>query len=245
MGRYRNPDEYLLRYGYLSQLAEGYTSDDVARALISFQSFFRLSKTGEFGGETERVMDQARCAMPDDSDRGKAILTKCPQQTGGTPLKFAIIQGSASVPDDQAFAAIRAAVQTWSVPGQVPNGPTFQEVSPSSDPDIVIGWVQTDTDLGFTAGDYAHADFPPNCHASFTHPPPSPLHLNDRDFTWSVAPTPGDADVQSVVLHEFGHLLGMSHSSNPNSVMSPILLLGDQKLVLTDDDLQALLALYP
>jgi hypothetical protein len=64
-------------------------------------------------------------------------------------------------------------------------------------------------------------------------------------FPWSAAtPASPDAiDVESVMLHEFGHWLALDHS-DPPAVMQDSVGYGDQRRQLTDDDKQGIIAIY-
>jgi hypothetical protein len=48
------------------------------------------------------------------------------------------------------------------------------------------------------------------------------MRINGKDFTFSSGTSlePSRVDMQSLVLHEFGHVLGLAHSSEPQSVMA-------------------------
>jgi hypothetical protein len=47
------------------------------------------------------------------------------------------------------------------------------------------------------------------------------IRINDRnfDFSWG-DPEPERVDMQSLILHEFGHVMGLAHSVTPQSVMA-------------------------
>jgi len=67
----------------------------------------------------------------------------------------------------------------------------------------------------------------------------------DDAFTWSTAtPTPsGQTDIESVMLHEFGHFLGLDHSTPP-AIMQPSIPPATQRRALTSDDQQGAQAIY-
>ena len=67
----------------------------------------------------------------------------------------------------------------------------------------------------------------------------------NANHTWSTAAvTPfGQSDVQTVMLHEFGHYLSLGHSSPP-TVMQPTVPSGAQRRVLTIDDINGIKAIY-
>jgi hypothetical protein len=63
--------------------------------------------------------------------------------------------------------------------------------------------------------------------------------------TWSTAAVtpPGQFDVETVMLHEFGHYLSLDHSSAP-AVMQPSVSSGTQRRVLAADDINGIIAIY-
>lgn len=67
----------------------------------------------------------------------------------------------------------------------------------------------------------------------------------DDAFTWSTAtPTPaGQYDVETVMLHEFGHYLSLGHSIPP-AIMQPTIPPGTQRRSLDADDQKGIRAIY-
>jgi hypothetical protein len=69
--------------------------------------------------------------------------------------------------------------------------------------------------------------------------------IGDFYYKWSVVlPTPSDSlDIQTVMLHEFGHWLDLDHSSPP-AVMQPFIDYGEARRTLTQDDIDGAIAIY-
>lgn len=72
------------------------------------------------------------------------------------------------------------------------------------------------------------------------------IEFNARDWRWSADGSGEELNIQAVTLHEVGHLLGIDHSFNPGAVMHGSFVPHQPlRKVLSGDDLEALLFLYP
>lgn len=74
------------------------------------------------------------------------------------------------------------------------------------------------------------------------------IEMNDAEFDFSIAATTSDpsaADLQTILTHEFGHFMGLSHSDNDRAVMWPEAGLGEIRRDLTSDDAAGMCAIYP
>jgi hypothetical protein len=72
------------------------------------------------------------------------------------------------------------------------------------------------------------------------------IELNSADFDLTVSDESVAYDLESVLVHESGHFLGVGHTDVPESTMLPVYLEGDTSLrTLGADDVAAICALYP
>jgi hypothetical protein len=231
--------EFLTRFGYLTGEFDTNTVDDpTSRALERFQEFNGLPATGGFDEKTRSAMTEPRCAMPDMTD-GVAFAARC--AWGHRDLTFACDTGTDDAPPDQEFDAVRNALRTWS--DSIPV--TFTEVAQDRNPDIVIGWrAADDPDHSMVGGVLAHADFPPGCGVVTNGSTPKPVHFDDTEHTWSIGAAPDCFDVETVALHELGHILGLGHSSVLGAVMMPTVAPNMTKRDLAQDDINGARTLY-
>lgn len=115
---------------------------------------------------------------------------------------------------------------------------TFVQVNNPTIADLHIRWTTGDHGDGHpfdgSSGVLAHAYYPPPSGGSYA----GDLHFDD-DENWSI----GNAgiDLESVALHEIGHLLGIEHSNDPNAVMYPYY---NYNRTLHYDDVMAVQQLY-
>ena len=84
---------------------------------------------------------------------------------------------------------------------------------------------------------FLHAFFPPPCGG----PNSGKLHFDDAE-TWRLQAAPGVFDVETVALHEIGHLLGLDHSTVPGAVMFPTY--SGARRALSADDIAGIRSLY-
>ncbi|XP_031493334.1 metalloendoproteinase 1-MMP-like [Nymphaea colorata] len=92
-------------------------------------------------------------------------------------------------------------------------------------------------------------DGPDGVLAHAFYPPSGKLHFN-ADRIWAMDPerlmnTRESYDLQSVAVHEIGHLLGMGHSTVPEAIMYPSLDPQTRKVELHGDDIAGINAMYP
>ena len=113
---------------------------------------------------------------------------------------------------------------------------TFSRVQRHTIADITIGFGSGDHGDGHpfdgAGGTLAHAFAPTDGRFHY-----------DADESWSVGVTPSAHHLETVALHEIGHILGLRHSSVRGAIMEPTIARGVAK-GLHGDDIQGIRALY-
>ena len=92
-------------------------------------------------------------------------------------------------------------------------------------------------------GTLAHADFPPPCGV-VTNTLPKPVHFDDSEHTWSDGAVANAFDIETVALHEIGHILGLGHTTVNGAVMFPTVKSNFTLRVLQNDDRDGIRSLY-
>jgi len=231
--------DFLKRFGYLPPTAErGPQLDErVSAALALYQKGHALPVTGEFDEATRDMMEEPRCGLP-DLRAGLKFKTSCSWQA--PQLTFAFEDGTGDIAGAAEFQGVRQAFATWA--GATPF--TFTEVERTAGPDVLIDWrPANDPDHSMVGTIIAHADFPPGCGV-INNSLPRPLHFDDTEVQWNVGAAPNTHDVESVALHEIGHILGLEHSDLPSAVMFKSIRRNTTKRVLTVDDIDGIQKLY-
>nr|GMC73457.1 putative peptidase M10A, Metallopeptidase, catalytic domain protein [Ipomoea batatas]GME21625.1 putative peptidase M10A, Metallopeptidase, catalytic domain protein [Ipomoea batatas] len=241
-----NLKKYLKTFGYINNLSYNisspeadYFSDQLESAIKTYQTKRRLNSTGVLDEHTVRHMMKPRCGAPD-------IITG--RRPGEVAPRYAFYPGEPKWPENKRrltygfapgtpskfFAPVATALRAWhNVGGHF----SFQR-NRFFNSDLKFALFSGDHGDGVPfdgrGGSYAHA-FPPeygDCHF-------------DADENWvEFGPPRNGLDIQSVALHEIGHLLGLDHSEHPEAVMWGEFEYGEKKRELTSDDINGIRALY-
>ncbi|CAH2047497.1 unnamed protein product [Thlaspi arvense] len=252
--------QYFRRFGYIASAAavDNFTDDfdDVLRSAINtYQKNFNLKVTGKLDASTLRQITKPRCGNPDlidgfsEMNAGKKFRrTERYSFFPGKPrwpkqrrdLSYAFVPAN-NLTDDvkQVFAR---AFSRWADVTPL----NFTRSESLLGADIVIG---------FFVGEHGDGEPFDGAMGTLAHassPPTGMFHL-DGDEDWLVSeteisrrilPVTSVVDLESVAVHEIGHLLGLGHSSVENAIMYPAISGGDRKVELAKDDIEGIQQLY-
>ncbi|KAJ0100324.1 hypothetical protein Patl1_22007 [Pistacia atlantica] len=253
--------KYMEKFGYLSnntqsnqvEVEEDDDFDELLESAIkTYQLNYHLNATGVLDTKTVSKMSMSRCGMADivngttrmrsgkkNADRhGFSHFHTVAHFTffAGNPkwpsskyhLTYAFLQGTRS----DAFSPVRRAFTTWAANTHF----SFSEARNSGNADITISFESGNH------GDGSSFDGPGGTLAHAFAPRDGRFHY-DADETWSVSANPNAFHLETLALHEIGHLLGLGHSSVEGAIMFPTFSLGETK-GLHGDDIQGIRTLY-
>ncbi|XP_019059154.1 PREDICTED: metalloendoproteinase 2-MMP [Tarenaya hassleriana] len=261
--------QYFQRFGYIPENFSGNFTDDfddiLRHAIEMYQRNFRLNVSGELDELTVRHLVIPRCGNPDIVNGSSAMhggkkyevnFAGRRGQRFHALKRYSLFPGEPRWPEDRrqltyAFDPRNAlteevkgvfgrAFARWAAVTKL----TFTRVETFPDSDITIGFYTGDHGDGEpfdgVLGTLAHAFSPPSGR----------FHL-DSDENWVVSGDVGGilsmtsaVDLESVAVHEIGHLLGLGHSTIEDSIMYPTISTGRRKVELTRDDIDGIQYLY-
>ncbi|XVF60403.1 hypothetical protein PTKIN_Ptkin08bG0043000 [Pterospermum kingtungense] len=249
--------KYLENFGYLSYKNKTRCDDDdfddlLESAIKIYQLNYHLKATGTLDARTVTKMMTPRCGVPDiinGTSRmryGKRSNHSSGSKSVHSVAHYSFFQGEpkwpaskyhltyAFLPGTQADAigAVDKAFQTWATN-------TRFRFSRTED------YFNADIKVGFGSGDHGDGypfDGPDGTLAHAFAPTDGRFHF-DADQQWSVNAVPGAFHLETVALHEIGHLLGLGHSSIEGAIMYPSIRDGETK-GLHGDDIQGIKDLY-
>ena len=218
------PREFLKQYGYLQ---EGYSNTgSLTLAITKMQKFANLPETGVLDKPTLDLMSTPRCGVPDHLPFGFSS-----RKWGKNALTYRIINHTPDLGLRETARIIQEAFNQWSKVTPL----TFTRTQGSTDMVIDFGNKKHSTcayDFDGPGGVLAHAFFPPDGRAHFDE---------DEHFTDK---TSSGTNLLWVAAHEFGHALGLDHSSVQGSLMYPYYQGYQDPFVLHQDDIRRIQELY-
>ncbi len=233
-------DELGALEGRAGRAKKGSFDEATASAVRQFQQFAGLPVTGEVDEATAHKMNMARCANPDLT--ALAEFSTSGRRWGTNDLRYAFAEVTPDLTTADTTLAIEQAFALWAAYTPL----RFRRVALSAGPEIIIRFVPGDHGDGnpFDGAGSVLA------HAYYPSVPPAPVTaiMGDAHFdeaeTWTVAvpPAASTIDLVTVAAHEFGHALGLGHSSVAGALMAPFY--GGPMRSLQPDDIAGITSLY-
>lgn len=213
---------YLMTFGYLPQSTDGAfalrTEESVRSSLRELQQFAGIPVTGRLDAHTVKLLRRPRCGLPDKinqtSGRRKRFTLqgeKWPYLNLTWSLRTKHLKG---LDPYEVRYIIAKAFEVWSRHSKL----TFAEVDDNK-ADILIYFYSRDHGDNFDFDGkgvvLAHAFFPNGGRSTDVH--------FDADEDWSLSSDPNAEGTNffNVAAHEFGHSLGLAHSSVDTALMYP------------------------
>ncbi|KAL2528804.1 matrix metalloproteinase [Forsythia ovata] len=251
---------YLKKYGYLDyhhSRNKTHENDDdfddmLESAIKIYQFNYHINATGILDSETVSKMMTPRCGVADIVNGRSRMRSKNHYSHGGnsssihTVSHYSFFPGNPKWPSpsthltygflpstpSNAMSPVSRAFEKWASATHF----TFSLAQNPQNANLVIGFHTRDH------ADGSPFDGPGGTLAHAFAPTDGRFHY-DADESWSVGPVPGAFDLETVALHEIGHLLGLGHSSVQDAIMYSGIPAGVSKN-LHADDIQGIKALY-
>ena len=191
----------------------GRYDENLREGLRRFQVFNHLPVSGELDDATLARMSMPRCGFPDIPSTADAFTAQGSRWNTNN-VTYGFQNFTADLTEAEIRTAIQQALALWAAVTPL----NFTEVPFGSTPDIVIRFVSADHGDGNAfdgAGAVlAHAFYPPPGGGAFA----GDTHFDEAE-TWTVSTPPTGIDLVTVAAHEFGHALGLAHSTVAGALM--------------------------
>ncbi|KAL8040716.1 hypothetical protein ABFX02_10G116200 [Erythranthe guttata] len=255
---------YLHQFGYLdnqnlnlNHAAEPHDdefNDALESAIKTYQRNYHIAPTGILDATTVSKMATPRCGYADiingintmQPNKGKKYSNSNNDIHTVSHYRFTVPRNRRwprskanltyqFLPNTPEIAVdpVSRAFQKW----HSVSGFSFSRAQDSSSTDLVIGFFNR------SHGDGYPFDGPGGVTAHAFRPTDGRLHY-DADEKWSDGPAPDAMDLESIAVHEIGHLLGLGHSDVEAAIMYSYLNYGMNKTNFDADDINGIKSLY-
>jgi len=220
--------KYLWYFGYLAyEASKVLTIEDIVNAVKKFQEWFRVDKTqedGKLGLKTLKALQRPRCGHPDCTAKNctghrpeflrlAQLQTELKQQWQKRSLNYYIKDYFPTGVFAKSYQTdvYKAAWEAWTSVAKL----RVERVTKAADADILICTGQgVVDDLDGPGGILAWSLMPEGDDKQ--------LHMKfDLDETWVESPADSGVCLFNVACHEFGHLLGLTHTRKEGALMTP------------------------
>ncbi|KAL5761953.1 hypothetical protein ACOSP7_018217 [Xanthoceras sorbifolium] len=242
---------YLQHYGYIPDSAKNFTNsfdETLVSAIKSYQQYYNLQQTGQLDTKTVGQMILPRCGNRDVGNQTShsshvhsvGHFEYFPDNSRWDKLALTFAFKPENELRENYKKTIARAFARWAVVTPM----TFTRIESYSDADIKIAFYSREH------GDEGPFDGPLGQLAHAFAPPAGLFHF-DSEENWVVEGEPLKSpsrftavDLESVAVHEIGHLLGLGHSSDRDSVMFATLPTSVRKVTLRRDDIAGVQSIY-
>lgn len=227
---------------YIDDYVPGRLDTPTQMALCNYQAFFQLEPTGTTDPQTVKSLAAPRCGTGDR--RGREYKFKNHELTrtshyadlrvgcdyrGEATLTYWV--SDSDLPNgftlNDMVVEIGAAFQAWQQYIRLSFQRVLQEEKAIFKIGAYAGRHGDDNDFDGRFGELAHAYYPGKCGRGYA----GLCHFN-KDAHWSTQESERRyrLDIRTMAVHEIGHLLGLVHSTNIDSIMYPQYLFTENRL---------------